>query len=216
MRLISFVITILTVAMVQHLPHCAQGQVITAGPDSVAVSTAAAAADTAKTNQFFLSSFRNLERPGKAALRSAIIPGLGQAYNRSYWKIPVIYAGVGALGYFLVTNNSTYQGLRYALIARNAGSKTDLYAAHPYLGIDNPNGTRNLRFYRDGYRRNRDLTIIISVGAWVLNVAEAYVHAHLKEFDVSDDLSLRLHPNLINVPATANVAPGLTLTLYAR
>lgn len=215
MRLTFCVTSLLMALMLQFLPNQAHGQVITAGPDSVAIP-GVAAVDTAQKKQFLLSSFTNLERPGKAALRSAIIPGLGQAYNRSYWKIPVIYAGGAVLGYFLVTNNSTYQSLRYALIARNAGRTTDEYATHPRLGTDHANGTQNLRYYRDYFRRNRDLTIIISVAAWGLNIAEAYVHAHLKEFDVSDDLSLRLHPNLINVPAMANMAPGFTLTLYSR
>lgn len=60
------------------------------------------------------------------------------------------------------------------------------------------------------------MTIMISVAAWTLNIAEAYVDAHLKEFDVSKDLSFRLHPNLINVAATSGVATGLTLTLHSR
>lgn len=215
MRLAFCVTSLLMALMLQLQPSLAEAQVITAGPDSVVIPTIAAV-DTAQKKQFFLSSFTELERPERAALLSAIIPGLGQAYNRSYWKIPIIYAGGAVLGYSLVTNNAYYHRYKTALLARKGGSKTDEFATHPTLGVNQPNGTQNLAFYHDGYRRDRDLTIIVSVAAWGLNMAEAYVDAHLKEIDVSEDLSFRLHPNIINVPAPLNVTPALTLTVYSR
>lgn len=219
MEKLTFCVTVvLAVLVLQLFPTFTYGQVITTGADTVEVATATSPADTAQQKQFFLSNLKNLDKPGKAALRSAILPGLGQAYNRSYWKIPIIYAGAAVMGYFLVTNNSTYQDLRYALIARLDGDPNtiDSYSAHPYLGEGHQNGSQNLRYYRDYYRRNRDLTIILSVAAWGLNVAEAYVHAHLKDFDVSDNLSLHIQPDMIHVPATSRISPGLTLTLYTR
>src|SRR5690606_18549647 len=115
-------------------------------------------------------------------------------------------------------NNNTYQDLRTALLIRTDGDPTtiDRYSNHPTLGEDRQRGTDNLRYNRDFYRRNRDLTVLLSVLAYTLNVAEAYVHAHLKEFDVSDDLSMRIEPNLMQVPGTYTTTPGLTLTLTTK
>lgn len=207
-------------------PAPAQAQIITEGPDSVRVQVP----DTlAKEKGFFLakfkvSSLKDLDRPTKAALWSAAIPGAGQMYNRAYWKVPIVYATGGVLGYYLIYNNQQYQSYRTALIFRTDGREdtVDEYADHAVLGTQNGTdpgsyAVRNLKFRRDGFRRNRDLTILLSIGAYALNIAEAYVHAHLKEFDVSDDLSLRVQPGLIPVTASSSgLSPALTFTLYTR
>lgn len=194
-----------------------KGQVITAGPDSVKVPVTQPLATLGPQDDksFFLDDWG---RPAKAALFSAIIPGLGQAYNKAYWKVPVVYATGATLGYFIIINNNTYQDLRTALLIRrdNDPETVDKFSRHPTLGEAYPSGERNLRFNRDTFRRNRDLTILLSVLAYGLNVAEAYVHAHLKEFDVTDDLSLRVEPNLMQVPGTANATPAFTLTLTTK
>ncbi|QCR22051.1 DUF5683 domain-containing protein [Pontibacter sp. SGAir0037] len=219
MKISSGLAVVLFGLLLYLLPVRSHAQVITAGPDSVETATLGEITiegDSTERRRFFLSGLRNLSKPGRAALYSAIIPGMGQAYNRAYWKMPIVYATGVVCGYFLVTNNSTYQSLRYAYLARSAGEPTDQYADHPVLGVDRANGTSSLKYFRDYYRRNRDLTIILSVVAYGLNIAEAYVHAHLKDFDVSNDLSIRVQPNLINIPATTNYTPGLSLTLYTR
>lgn len=199
-------------------PASVSGQVVTAGQDSVPV--AVAVPDTAQ-KRFFLSTW---DKPAKAALYSAIIPGAGQVYNKAYWKVPIIYATGAVLGYFLIDNNTKYQDFREALNLRNRDS-SDVYINDRIYGVQNwnnngvltPRGTENLRYSRDFYRRNRDLTIMLSVLAWGLNVAEAYVHAHLKDFDVSDDLSLRVQPNLLPVRGSSySMAPGVTLVLYSN
>ncbi|MEJ8802641.1 DUF5683 domain-containing protein [Pontibacter sp. H249] len=199
-------------------PATAKAQVVTAGPDSVQV--AVAVPDTAQ-KRFFLSTW---DKPAKAALFSAVIPGAGQVYNKSYWKVPIIYATGAVLGYFLIDNNTKYQDFREALNRRNRDS-SDVYVNDRVYGVYNLNnngvttqrGTENLRYSRDFYRRNRDLTIMLSVLAYGLNIAEAYVHAHLKDFDVSDDLSLRVQPDIIPVNGNfRNMTPGLTLVLYAK
>ncbi|MBD1397566.1 hypothetical protein H9Q13_10340 [Pontibacter sp. JH31] len=198
----------------QFLSLEAHGQEITAGPDSVLVLTPEA--DTvAQEKQFFLSGFKNLGRPGRAALFSAAIPGLGQVYNGAWWKVPIIYATGGVLGYFIIDNNNKYQDFRVALNARNRDS-SDVYVNSLIYGIQRSNGTQNLRYSRDFYRRNRDLTIILSVVAYTMQIAEAYVHAHLREFDVSENLTLRVQPDLFRTPASNGMTPGLTLTLYTR
>ncbi|MFD2247775.1 DUF5683 domain-containing protein [Pontibacter ruber] len=202
--------------LLQLFPGKALGQVITAGPDSVQVITQETDT-TVQEKQFFLKGLRNLDRPGKAAIFSAVIPGLGQAYNKAYWKIPIIYATGAVLGYFLIDNNNKYQDYRVALNTRKSGG-IDKYYDHPILGKGLPNSEQALKYYRDYYRRNRDLTILLSVGAYTLNIAEAYVHAHMKDFDVSDNLSLRVQPDLMRVHPFHSPAltPGLTLTLYTK
>lgn len=214
MRLLPGAIALLTCLFIQATT--CKAQVITAGPDSVEVLTQPITAlDTAEERGFFLSSW---DRPAKAALYSAIIPGMGQVYNGAYWKVPIVYATGAVLGYFVISHHNNYQDLRTALLIRNDGDPTtvDRYSAHPILGEGRARGTDNLRYNRDFFRRNRDLTILLSVLAYGLNVAEAYVHAHLKEFDVGDDLSMRLEPNLMQIPGTATATPGFTLTLITK
>jgi hypothetical protein len=201
--------------LLQFMPGNALGQVMTAGQDSVQVITQTPGDTTVQDKQFFLNNLGNLDNAGKAALFSAVIPGLGQAYNKAYWKIPIIYATGGVLGYFLVDNNNKYQDYREALNTRNSGGK-DKYYDHPVLGAQRSNSTQYLKYYRDYYRRNRDLTILISVGAYVLNIAEAYVHAHMKDFDVGENLTLQVQPNLLQAPYSPTLTPGLTFTLYTK
>lgn len=225
MRRNACIAALLTAILLYVAPASAQAQVITEGPDSVRV----AIPDTLNQDSgFFLANFKNLknlDRPAKAALWSAVIPGGGQFYNKAYWKVPIVFATGAVLGYFLIDNNTKYQSYRYAYIYRRDGdpSTVDEYANNPdfpYLG--EANGTlaeQALKFRRDGYRRNRDLTVLLSIGAYGLQIAEAYVHAHLKEFDVSDDLALRIRPSLLHVAPSAftpAMTPALTFTLYTR
>jgi hypothetical protein len=130
--------------------------------------------------------------PKKATIYSAVLPGLGQAYNRKYWKIPVIYAGLGACTYFFFTNNNEYQRTRKALIAR---LDTDP------LTIDNdftdPRYTDALLQDRKNYyRKSRDLSAIIAVLLYAANIIDADVDAHFMGFNVDDKLSLQLNPSI--------------------
>ena len=209
----GFIILLVGLAL-QFLTTKAYGQVITEGPDSVVVLTPEV--DTvAQEKKFFLSGLKNLDRPGKAALYSAMLPGLGQAYNGAWWKVPIVYATGGVLGYFIIDNNNKYQDFREAVNLRR-DNLDDKYKDDPIYGTQRSNGTQNLRYSRDYYRRNRDLTIILSALAYGMQIAEAYVHAHLRQFDVGDNLSLRVQPDLLQTPLHRNVSPGLTLTLYTK
>lgn len=223
MRLKTGIVVWLLATLLYVAPETVHGQVITAGPDSVRVlvpDTVAAEQD----NKFFLANFKqplkNWDKPAKAALFSAVIPGGGQFYNKAYWKLPIVYATGAVLGYFYFDNNKNYQDYRVALIRRRDGdpATVDQFADHPYLGEANGQTAVNaLKYRRDFWRRNRDLTIILSVGAYALQVAEAYVHAHMKEFDISDELAIQVRPNLLPVSSQpGNLTPGLTLTLYTR
>jgi hypothetical protein len=130
-------------------------------------------------------------KAGRAALYSAIIPGLGQAYNKKYWKIPIIYAGGIALVLGIQFNDHYYHVFQTAYKYRVDGDSTTV---DDYVNIyPDPN---SLLIRRDYYRRSRDLLYIIAGIVYVANIIDAYVDAQLSNFDVSDNLSLRAQPIL--------------------
>ncbi len=127
-------------------------------------------------------------KPPKAALYSTLLPGLGQAYNKKYWKIPIVYLTLGTLGSLAYNNHKQYLIFRNALRAR--------YDNDPTTTDNFPNiNDQVLLAQREFYRRNRDLSIIIGVIAYGLNILDAYVDAHLKDFSVSDKLSIKPMPS---------------------
>jgi hypothetical protein len=136
--------------------------------------------------------------PARAALYSTMLPGLGQIYNGEYWKLPIIYGGLAFTGYLIDFNNKQYHRFRRAYdILRDDDPNT----------VDEFNGRftdANLKYYRDSYRRSRDYAILFTVLVYVLNIIDANVFAHLKDFDVNDNLSLRIHPALLNYDAYAS------------
>ena len=119
--------------------------------------------------------------PAKAAFYSAILPGLGQAYNKKYWKIPLVYGAIGTSLYFYIDNNKKYHSYRDAYKRRLAGYTNDQY---DYLD------TSRLIAAQKFYQRNRDLSLLVTVGFYILNIVDANVDAHLIQFNVSDKLSL--------------------------
>ena len=146
-----------------------------------------------------------MSRPMQAALLSAVLPGAGQAYNKKYWKVPIVYAGVAGFGYAIVNNHKIYVNYRNALIINN---DDDPNTANPFPGV----GNDGLKRIRDAYRRYRDLSIILSIVFYGLNIADAVVDAHLADFDVSPDLSASLKPVLIPVPGQNKVVAGMRLS----
>lgn len=131
----------------------------------------------------------NVHSPKKAAIMSMILPGLGQAYNRKFWKIPIVYAGLGASIYGVIWNNQQYNEYSTAFDIREAGGDDK------YAGIYS---TPNLISLQNFYRNNRDLSVLISVLVYALNILDANIDAHLYNFDVSDDLSLSVQPTMMN------------------
>ncbi|UPT70312.1 MAG: DUF5683 domain-containing protein [Flavobacterium sp. JAD_PAG50586_2] len=130
-------------------------------------------------------------RPSKAAFYSAILPGLGQAYNKKYWKIPLVYGAIGTSLYFYIDNGKKYHSYRDAYKRRLAGFSDDQYQ---YL--DDNRLIQAQRFYQ----RNRDLSLLVTIGFYVLNIVDANVDAHLIQFNVSDNLSFQpdVYTNEIN------------------
>ncbi len=129
--------------------------------------------------------------PAKAAFYSAILPGLGQAYNKKYWKIPLVYGAMGTSIYFYIDSNKKYQEYRDAYKKRLAGSPDPEYAF-----LDDGRLISAQRFYQ----RNRDLSLLLTGLFYILNIVDANVDAHLMQFNVNDKLSFRpdLHRNEIN------------------
>jgi len=129
--------------------------------------------------------------PSKAAFYSAIVPGLGQAYNKKYWKIPIVYGAIGTSLYFYISNNKKYHKYRDAYKHRLAGFEDD-----EFQYLDDARLIQAQRFYQ----RNRDLSLLLSVGFYILNIVDANVDAHLLQFNVSDKLSLQpdVYQNDIN------------------
>ncbi len=145
-----------------------------------------------------------IHSPRKATMYSAILPGLGQAYNKKYWKIPVIYAGFGAIGYFIFWNNDNYQFNKKAYhdLTDNDDATNSFMEIEQvqYYDLDNPTSRANFKDgllkRQDYYRRNRDLLIISIIGFYGLNVIDASVDAHLFNFDISDDLTFNWQPSM--------------------
>lgn len=131
--------------------------------------------------------------PRKAALYSAILPGLGQAYNREYWKIPLIYAAMGTCTGFFIFNMDQYKQYRDAYRIRMAGNpdiKDKFIVQYP-----NP---QSLKVLRDTYREWVDYSVLFFVLSYGLNIIDATVFAHLRTFDISNDLTLQVTPAIIN------------------
>ncbi len=144
--------------------------------------------------------------PSKAALMSALLPGLGQAYNKKYWKIPIVYAGFGAFSYFIATNLTEYRAYKEAYNYVASGDST--YIDNEYALKYNENQLRQAKNY---YRRNLEFTYILT-GLWyILNILDATVDAHFFDYDISDDLSLSLDPVIDNRNYNIGTITGLSL-----
>ena len=131
--------------------------------------------------------------PKKATLYSAVLPGLGQAYNKKYWKMPIVYAGIGTIAYFLDMNSDGYKTYRLAYDYKT-GINTDV--SDEIISIARRYSNENLIKIRDSYRRNVELSWIVMALWYGLNIVDATVDAHFFEYDIGDDLSLKIEPTL--------------------
>ncbi len=138
--------------------------------------------------------------PAKAAFYSAILPGLGQAYNKKYWKIPLVYGAIGTSLYYYIDSNKKYHQYRDAYKRRLEG-----YTDDEFSYLDESRLISAQKFYQ----RNRDLSALFVVGFYVLNIIDANVDAALIQFNVNENLSMRPDVYMNDVTLKANV--GLTL-----
>ncbi len=132
----------------------------------------------------------------KATTLSIICPGAGQIYNKSYWKVPIVIGGMASMVYVIDWNNRGFQRFKKAYALRadfdaNPGNYPDGVSHDEFNGRYSATYLKNLR---DSYRRNRDLSIILTAAVYAFQIIDAHVDAHLKDFDVSDDLTVDLQP----------------------
>jgi len=145
----------------------------------------------------------------RASLMSAILPGLGQVYNRKYWKVPVIYAAIGGIGYFARGLNNEYQNYHNELLYR--------YANDQQVNTFPEYTTDNLISLKNQAKKYRDMCFIGMGIFYVLNIIDANVDAHLKKFDVSDDLSLSIAPKTFYcLQGPGNAGAGISLALHFK
>jgi len=154
------------------------------------------------------TSAKKIHSPRVAAIRSAIFPGLGQIYNKKYWKLPIVYAGIGITGYVFFDNIKTYKEYRFAYKARiDAQPPTKDSTGYDQLkDIYKTLSPNTIRAARDEFRRYVDYSVLVFLLLWGLNVVDASVDAHLKSFDVSPDLSLHIKPGYSEMARTNGVS----------
>jgi Family of unknown function (DUF5683) len=156
----------------------------------------------------------NVYSPRKAALRSAILPGWGQIYNKKYWKLPIVYGALGVTAAIFIYNLKNYQNTRFAYKAKynaslpgaTAADSAELLKIKPEL---QPLSIQSLQYYRDSFRKDIDYSAVFFLIFWGLNVVDAAVDSHLKAFDVSPDLSLHLKAGYSEMAGTN----GLSIVL---
>jgi hypothetical protein len=163
-----------------------------------------------------LDSINRSVSPKKAAIRSAIIPGWGQAYVRQdiegsfvrkYWKIPVIYGAIGTSAGIFAYNLNWYRRTRFAfttLVNKDTANFDNVHTRlQSYIRF---NDQASLQYYRNEFRRNVDYSVLFFILMWGLNVVDATVDAHLKSFDVSPDLGFKIQPGYSDFAGTNGVS----------
>jgi hypothetical protein len=155
------------------------------------------------------TAIKKKHNPKIATFRSAVLPGWGQAYNKKYWKIPIVYGALGTTAGVFLYNIKTYRLLRKAVIYRlDKDTSNDNLIAPEFATLS----TESIRFYRNAYRQNIDYSVLVFLIFWGLNVVDATVDAHLKAFDVSPDIGMKVRPG---VNQTTN-GVGLSLVFFLK
>lgn len=213
--LIQFRCTVIALLFFCLCSLCADAQVDTSVIQKSKDTSINEEAATTPNNKINKASFSIAQHsPRKAALRSTILPGWGQVYNKQYWKIPVVYAAIGTTAGLFIYNLKNYRRIRYAYtVAYNK----DPVGSPAYNAVDDDlkpilGFPEALRTYRNSFRKSMDYSALFFILAWGLNVADATVFAHLKSFNVDDDLSLKIVPGYSPVANTT----GINLIVYIK
>ena len=155
--------------------------------------------------------------PTKATIMSACLPGLGQVYNGKWWKVPIVYAGLGGLGYLVYSNYSEYSAYLHAYEFQTGDLPEGVTLNAHETELANKYSSSQLQTYKESYRRDFEFYTILTVAWYGLNILDACVDGHLYNYDISDDLSLSVDPYLrpaelpIKIPQYAQV--GLSFKL---
>lgn len=160
---------------------------------------------------------KKINGPRRAALRSAVLPGWGQATNKKYWKIPLVYGALGATAYAFNFNISQYKRVAYAYRVLTLSITTKDTSQFKTVDTDlkpfiRAGAVNDLRNYRNTFRKDIDYSVLIFLFFWGLNVVDATVDAHLKGFNVSDDLSMKIKPGFN--PGTRNMGLSLVVDIH--
>lgn len=149
-------------------------------------------ADTVSVDTFFTD-----HSPRKAAMLSTVFPGMGQVYNRKYWKVPIVLAGLGALGYSAVWNSRQYDYF------------FDMYKYMTENGVEEYEGRtlKEVEWYKDSHLRYKNLFIILTVGFYAIQIVDASVDAHLIDYDISSDITLTVDPVMFDQTFLLTTAP---------
>ena len=209
MKFLRFILLFFVLAAWQQTVVAQEPVIVTKGSDSlqkVAIDSPLVKKDTGKW----------IPSPRTAAIRSALLPGLGQAYNKHYWKIPVVYTALGITGYIFIDNIKTYKEYRFAYSARyRAGlpgatfaDSADYRTLKEIYKLIQP---ESIRSARDRFRQYVDYSVLFFIFFWGLNVVDATVDAHLQGFDISPDLSLQLKPGYSPLAQTNGVSLVLAI-----
>lgn len=154
----------------------------------------------------------NYRNPRSAAIRSAILPGLGQVYNKKWWKVPIVYVALGGTAWYFFDSRKWYKefqlGYKVAYNIATKGDSTgyDKLKIFEVKNAVNQNLQNQLQSYRDDYRRDVDYSALYFVLAWALNVVDAAVDAHLSSFDISPDLSFKIQPGYSELAKTNGIS----------
>ncbi len=151
--------------------------------------------------------------PSKAAFYSAVLPGLGQIYNRRYWKVPIVYGAIGTGIYVYSINNTEYNKARDAFKRRRAGFTDDEFYDINGDGVGPDIDSEALQDAQEARQRDRDLALVITIALYALNIIDANVDAHLKQYNVDQDLSLDFKPYLDLNPWTNEPNYGMALLI---
>ena len=156
------------------------------------------------SKEIFKAEGYNPLSPAKAGFYSAILPGLGQAYNKQYWKMPFVYAALATSMYYFTTNNDTYKQYRTAFKLRDAGFQDEFTLENGTVLISN----EGLISAQKTLKSNRETSLLVFAAFYVLQIIDASVSAHLLQFNVSDKISF--DPQIFNEPVSKKSFVGLT------
>jgi len=155
-----------------------------------------------------LKSYANRYSPRKALLYAAVVPGLGQIYNKKYWKLPLVYGGFAFTGYYINWFSKAYSQYKVQLFYNISTAPNNEYYQNPTSGYT----TAQLRQVVDQARRNRDFFIIMFGAVYILQIVDAHVDAHLKEFDLNPNLQVSIEPTMEQNPMIGR-STGVSLIL---
>ncbi|WP_318311316.1 DUF5683 domain-containing protein [Flagellimonas crocea] len=151
--------------------------------------------------------------PSKAAFYSAILPGLGQIYNKRYWKAPIVWGAIGTGIYVYSYNNTEYRRARSAFKRRLAGFEDDEFWDINGDGSGPDVSSEALQEAQENTQRDRDLALVITIALYALNIIDANVDSHLKQYNVSDDLAVDFNPYLDINPFTNRPNYGVAMVI---